>query len=57
MSLNRIAVLTLAAAGAAFAQLPTQKVLTLEVAQQIAQGVGKVPGGWIQGVRHGGRSR
>ena len=37
MSLNRIAVLTLATAAAAFAQLPTQKVLTLEVAQQIAQ--------------------
>jgi len=37
MSLNRIVVLTLATAAAACAQLPTQKVLTLEVAQQIAQ--------------------
>jgi uncharacterized protein GlcG (DUF336 family) len=37
MSLHRISVLTLAAAAAACAQLPTQKVLTLDVAQQIAQ--------------------
>jgi uncharacterized protein GlcG (DUF336 family) len=37
MSLNRIVVLTLATAAAACAQLPTQKILTLEVAQQIAQ--------------------
>jgi uncharacterized protein GlcG (DUF336 family) len=37
MSISRIAVLTLATALAAFAQLPTQKVLTLDVAQEIAQ--------------------
>ena len=37
MSLSRIAILTLATAAGACAQLPTQKILTLEVAQQIAQ--------------------
>src|ERR1700680_2250545 len=38
MSINRIAALTLAAASAAFAQeLPTQKLLTIELAQTIAQ--------------------
>ena len=37
MTLHRLAVLTLAAAAAACAQLPTQKVLTIDVAQQIAQ--------------------
>jgi uncharacterized protein GlcG (DUF336 family) len=37
MFFNRFAVMALAATSMAFAQLPTQKVLTLEVAQQIAQ--------------------
>ena len=37
MSVNRIVVLTLACAAAGFPQLPTQKVLTLDVAQEIAQ--------------------
>ena len=38
MSINRFAALTLAAASAAFAQeLPTQKLLTIELAQTIAQ--------------------
>ena len=37
MSVNRFAVLTLVVNSVAFTQLPTQKVLTLDVAQQIAQ--------------------
>ena len=37
MLINRFGVLTFAAVSTAFGQLPTQKVLTLEVAQQIAQ--------------------
>ena len=37
MSISRIAVLTLTTAVVALAQLPTQKILTLDVAQQIAQ--------------------
>ena len=37
MLFNRFAVLTLTAASMAFAQLPTQKILTLDVAHQIAQ--------------------
>jgi uncharacterized protein GlcG (DUF336 family) len=37
MSINRFAVLTLVVTSAAFAQLPTQKVLTLDLAQQIVQ--------------------
>jgi uncharacterized protein GlcG (DUF336 family) len=37
MSIRRLASLTLAVATAAFAQLPTQKVLTLDLAQTIAQ--------------------
>lgn len=37
MTLTRIAVLAAASAAAAFAQLPTTKVLTVDVAQTIAQ--------------------
>lgn len=38
MSITRFATLTLATAVAAFAQLPTQKVLTADVALEMAQG-------------------
>jgi uncharacterized protein GlcG (DUF336 family) len=37
MKLSRLAILAAASAAAAFAQLPTQKVLSVEVAQTIAQ--------------------
>jgi uncharacterized protein GlcG (DUF336 family) len=37
MSLNRLALFTIATAAGAFAQLPTTKMLTVDVAQTIAQ--------------------